>query len=296
MRNSQAIISARELAVLLDDPALRIFDCTTYLDRLPPGGNQPYHAIPGTETFRERHIPGASFLNLPEDFSDRSTHLHFMMPDVPQLEAAFGRHGIGPENRVVLYSIGTMMWATRVWWMLKSLGFDNATVLDGGLDKWQAEGHPVETGQSKRYPPATFKASRRLGLFVNSLDVRAAIGEAGCVTVNALSPASFQGLEPSAYGRPGRIPGSVSVPASSLVQDESKTFIQLDQAQTVFVAQGITPDKRVICYCGGGISATIGLFLLYQLGYTDLALYDGSMGEWAKDTALPIETDWPAGA
>jgi thiosulfate/3-mercaptopyruvate sulfurtransferase len=52
----------------------------------------------------------------------------------------------------------------------------------------------------------------------------------------------------------------------------------------------VTPDKRVICYCGGGISATIELFLLHQLGYDDLALYDGSMGEWAKDPDLPIET------
>ena len=54
--------------------------------------------------------------------------------------------------------------------------------------------------------------------------------------------------------------------------------------------QGITKDKRVVAYCGGGISATIDLFLLYRLGYDNLTLYDGSMGEWAKDTSLPIET------
>ena len=53
----------------------------------------------------------------------------------------------------------------------------------------------------------------------------------------------------------------------------------------------MTKDKKVICYCGGGISATIDLFLMHQLGYDNLTLYDGSMGEWAKDPALPIETD-----
>jgi thiosulfate/3-mercaptopyruvate sulfurtransferase len=46
----------------------------------------------------------------------------------------------------------------------------------------------------------------------------------------------------------------------------------------------------VVAYCGGGISATIDLFLLHRLGYDKLTLYDGSMGEWAKDASLPIET------
>ena len=73
--------------------------------------------------------------------------------------------------------------------------------------------------------------------------------------------------------------------------DEKKKFVALADAQTSFDAQGVGKDKRVICYCGGGISATIDLFLLHQLGYENLTLYDGSMGEWAKDPSVPIETD-----
>ncbi len=64
----------------------------------------------------------------------------------------------------------------------------------------------------------------------------------------------------------------------------------LGEAEAKFKAQGITKDMRVVAYCGGGISATIDLFVLHQLGYDNLTLYDGSMGEWAKDTSLPIET------
>jgi thiosulfate/3-mercaptopyruvate sulfurtransferase len=52
---------------------------------------------------------------------------------------------------------------------------------------------------------------------------------------------------------------------------------------------GAIRDRQVICYCGGGISATVDLFLLHQLGFDNLTLYDGSMGEWAKDSVLPIE-------
>jgi thiosulfate/3-mercaptopyruvate sulfurtransferase len=214
-----------------------------------------------------------------------------MMPATAQLEAAFGRHGLGEGARVVLYSIGSMMWATRFWWMLRSLGFDAAAVLDGGFDKWKAEGQPTESGPARGYPPAAFKARPRPGLFVDKRAVLSATREPNTVIVNAPGPQFHKGLEPSRYGRPGRVPGSVNVPAATLADPAQKAFTTLADAEAKFGAQGVTADKRVICYCGGGISATIDLFVLHQLGYDDLTLYDGSMGEWAKDSALPIETD-----
>jgi thiosulfate/3-mercaptopyruvate sulfurtransferase len=191
----------------------------------------------------------------------------------------------------VLYSIGSMMWATRFWWMLKSLGFDDAAVLDGGFDRWKAEGLPIESGRAKGYPQATFTAEPRPGFFAGSNAVAGALGDPSTVIVNALGPQFHKGLEPSRYGRPGRVPGSVNVPAASLVDPATKAFTTLADAQSKLTAQGVTQDRKVICYCGGGISATLDLFLLHQLGYDHLTLYDGSMGEWAKDSALPIETD-----
>jgi thiosulfate/3-mercaptopyruvate sulfurtransferase len=182
------------------------------------------------------------------------------------------------------------MWATRFWWMLRSLGFEGASVLDGGIDKWTAEGRDIETGLAGGYPPATFTARPRHGLFIGKHDVVAASGDRDTVIVNALGPQFHKGLEPSRYGRPGRIPGSVNVPAATLLDQQTKAFVPLAHAAEKFAAQGIEKDKRVIAYCGGGISATIDLFQLYRLGYDNLALYDGSMGEWAKDASLPIET------
>ena len=291
MRDPKALISTQELANALGQANFRIYDCTTYLEPTPQGSADPYIAVPGIRTFEEAHIPGADFLDLQGEFSDRTTRLRFMMPATGGLEEAFGRHGIGEGTRVVLYSLGNMMWATRFWWMLRSLGFDDAAVLDGGLDKWKAESRPVESGPSKGYPAARFKATPRAGLFVDKAQVSAALGDRGTVIVNALGPQFHQGLEPSRYGRPGRIPGSVNVPAAQLVDGKRKDFVPLTDAAAKFERQGIRKDKRVVCYCGGGISATIDLFLLHQLGYDQLTLYDGSMGEWAKDQALPIETD-----
>ena len=289
MAERGGLISTEELAGLLGQSDLRVFDCTTYLDYQPEGSPVPYVARPGTQSFEEGHIPGADFLDLQGEFSDQTTELRFMMPAVAQLEAAFGRHGVGNGSHVVLYSIGTAMWATRFWWMLQSLGFD-ASVLDGGFDKWKAEGRAIETGSAKGYPPATFTAKPKPGYFVDKREVLKASTNRSTVVVNALGPQFHKGLEPSRYGRAGRIPGSVNVPAATLVDAASKAFLSPDDAAPRFTAQGITKDKRVVAYCGGGISATIDLFQLHRLGYDNITLYDGSMGEWAKDESLPIET------
>jgi thiosulfate/3-mercaptopyruvate sulfurtransferase len=116
------LISTEELVQILHEPDLRIFDCTTRLDYQPPGSDIPYIAIPVLDTFEAAHIPGADFLDIQGEFSDQDTRLRFMMAGTAELEAAFRRHGVANDSRVVLYSLGSPMWATRFWWMLESLG------------------------------------------------------------------------------------------------------------------------------------------------------------------------------
>ena len=152
--------------------------------------------------------------------------------------------------------------------------------------------------RAARSRPGRQKAIRRRpsppnrGPAISSTSTRRckASSDRNTVVVNALNPQLHKGLEPSRYGRPGHIPGSVNVSAATLFDPETKTFVPLAEAETKFAAQGVTKDKRVVAYCGGGISATIDLFLLHRLGYDNLTLYDASMGEWAKDDSLPIET------
>src|ERR1700726_4326203 len=106
MSGRNGLISTAELASILDRPTLRLFDCTTYLEPAPAGSSVPYLAVPGRHTFEAGHIPGADFLDLQGEFSDENTELRFMMPAVAQLEAAFGRHGVGENSQGGLYSIG----------------------------------------------------------------------------------------------------------------------------------------------------------------------------------------------
>src|SRR5437764_2570490 len=113
MRDPNALISTEALARELGRADLRVYDCTTFLEPTPPDSDLPYLVVPGRQKFEEAHIPGADYLDLQGEFSDETTPLRFMMPPVKQLEAAFGRHGIGNDSRVVLYSAGSPMWATR---------------------------------------------------------------------------------------------------------------------------------------------------------------------------------------
>jgi thiosulfate/3-mercaptopyruvate sulfurtransferase len=281
-----AIVDTRWLADHLGDPGLRVFDCTTYL-LYETGTGRPYRIESGRGDYGKGHIPGSAFLDLQGELSDTSSRFNFTMPAAEDLAARFAAKGIGADSRVVLYSRKNMQWSTRVWWMLRAIGFDNAAILDGGFDKWSAEGRPTETTET-RYPAATLTAKPRPGLFIDKDSIKAAIGDAGACTINALAPDLHKGDNPR-YGRPGRIPGSVNVPVAEVVDATSLTFKPPAEVAARFADVGADPSKRILLYCGGGIAATLDAFLLHQLGYRDIAVYDASMSEWAKDEALPIE-------
>ncbi|WP_149536893.1 sulfurtransferase [Siccirubricoccus phaeus] len=283
----EAIVDTEWLAAHLGDPALRVFDCTTYL-RYETGTGRPYRVESGHADYLTGHIPGSAFLDLQGELSDTSAPTNFMMLPPEELAARFASKGIGDGARVVLYARKSPQWATRIWWMLRAIGFDNATVLDGGFDKWAAEGRPMETAET-RYAPAQLSARPRPGLFVGKAEMQAAIGDAAACSINALAPDLHRG-ENDRYGRPGRIPGSVNLPAAALTDSASLTFLPPEQVKQRFDAIGATPEKRILLYCGGGIAATLDAFLMHQLGYRNLAVYDASMSEWAKDSSLPMET------
>lgn len=282
------IVSTEWLARNLDDPTLRIFDCTTYLI-YETGTGRPYRVESGRADYEKAHIPGSALLDLQAELSDSSAKTNFMMLPFDELSRRFAARGIGDGARVVLYSRKATQWATRVWWMLRSVGFDNAAILDGGMDKWLAENRPVSS-TPQEYPAASLRARPRPELFVGKAEMRSAIGDAGTCSINALAPDLHSGAN-DRYGRPGRIPGSVNVPAANLQDKATLALLPPDQVASVFEKVGADKSKRILIYCGGGIAATLDAFLLHQLGYKDIAVYDASMSEWAKDPSLPIEVD-----
>lgn len=210
-----ALVSVDWLEHRLDDPNLRVFDCTTHLI-LDEGNSRPYRVVSGRTDFEAGHIPGSGHLDLQADFSVKESPYRFTLPPAEEVSKAFERHGIGDNTQVVLYSRKSLSWATRFWWMLRWLGFDSAAILDGGYDKWNTDGRPISTDPC-RYPSGNLSIKPRPEIFVDKNEVLAGIDDSNVCSINALAPELFAG-ESARYGRPGRIPGSVSVPAMSLMK------------------------------------------------------------------------------
>lgn len=283
------IVSTDWLADNIDDPDLRIFDSTVLLQL---GADGQYIMESGLATYEAGHIPGAAFVDLAKDLSDTSQRLGFMLPPADQFVDVMAGAGVGPKSRVVVYSTNMPAWATRLWWMFRVFGFDNVAVLDGGWAKWQAEGRQATT-DAPDHPPAKFIANYRPALVASKQDVLDAIGEDAACIINALPPAMHTG-EMAPYARKGRIADSINVPTASLDDPNTGTLKPVAELTQIFEKRGVLDRDPIITYCGGGIAATHDAFALALVGRPDVAVYDGSMSEWAADPDAPMEAGEPA--
>jgi thiosulfate/3-mercaptopyruvate sulfurtransferase len=276
------LLTSAALAKKLDNPNLRLFDAAVHLSPNPKGG---YQAVSGLATYLGAHIPGAAFLDQMASLSDASSPLGFTRLADDQLIQAFADAGISADSDVVIYSSGHTMWATRAWWLLHYCGHQRVAILDGGLQAWQRDGRHCLT-QSHQYAAATWESTTLPHRFVDQAEVVAAITDASICTVNALSPEVYAGTGKHHYGRRGHIPSSINVFYDSLL--DGARFRNSDEVRKALEAAGMLGDRKVIAYCGGGISATIDAFACLLLGKEEVAVYDGSMSEWVKDEALPL--------
>jgi thiosulfate/3-mercaptopyruvate sulfurtransferase len=281
------LIDAAALREELGDSRLRVIDSTAFLRREFVDG--PYTVESGRRSYGEAHIPRALFADIPGQLSDLASPFPFTLPRPEDFARAMGELGVGESTRVVAYAQESPIWATRLWWLLRYFGFDEVRVLDGGLTAWREAGYEVSSApvQAER---VSFVARARPELLATKGDVVAAVGGDPACLVNALTPQAFLGLGPGAYSRPGRIPGSVSMPAQQLLDPATWRFRPSGElAQVLSDLVEVESSVPVIAYCGGGISATVDVFALSMLGCNDVRLYDGSLTEWSADPNLALK-------
>lgn len=279
-----SLVDVAWLQAHLDDPDLRILDCTVAFE-LGEGGKLTFFS--GRAEWESEHIPGSAFADILSDLSDTASPYQFTLPSASSFARAIARLGVGAGTRVVLYDTTYTMWATRVWWMLHAFGFEDAAVLDGGLTAWKAAGAAV-ADDAPEIAPASFKAALRDGWFVDKHDVRAAVDDSTstCI-IDALMPDMYSGAH-KPYSRAGHIPGAINVPAVGVVDPDTRLFIDEGELRQRFAPALNDPGQSVITYCGGGIAATADAFLLRRLGKDNVAVYDGSMAQWTADEAMPL--------
>jgi thiosulfate/3-mercaptopyruvate sulfurtransferase len=280
------LIDTQTLASRLGEDDVVIVDCSVVLHR--PEGGGPYRVEAQGDAYRDAHIPGACFADLVSVFADPSARFPFAIPVPDDFASAASAIGIGEGVTVVVYSQASPMWATRMWWLLRYHGFDDVLILDGGLTTWLAEGLPVESGDGPLPKPRPFTVTLRPELLATQADVQASLGDGQTCLVNALTPEAFRGDGVTSYSRPGRIPGSESVPAGSLVNPQTWRYQPIESLRNV-LARYLEADTAPVFYCGGGISATVDIFAMALLGRDDVRLYDGSLTEWSANPDLPLE-------
>ncbi|WP_043670984.1 sulfurtransferase [Streptomyces xylophagus] len=276
------------LAARLDDPRLVVLDATALLPS--PREDGDHRSASGHGTWAERHVPGSRHADLTGDLSDHDAPYHFAVPSPEALAAALARLGVGEGSEVVSYDSGGGIWAARLWWMLRAIGVP-AAVLDGGLEAWEAAGRPLasgdDTGPVAAVSPLTPVV--RPDLWSGIDDVAAVSrGERPGTLVCALPPGGYDGSAPTRYSRRGHIPGSRSLPGRGLLDETGRVLPSDELAARIGVVLD-TDDSPVVLYCGGGISAAGAALALTLLGRTDVSLYDGSLEEWSKDPARPLE-------
>lgn len=280
------LVDAEWLARHLDDPRVRVLDATTHLP--PKPDLSLYDVVPGIKDFELAHIPGAGFVDIEHDVSQAHPLLHFMLPDAERFARAMSDQGVSDDSFVVAYATANHWWATRLWWMLRVFGHDNVAVLDGGFQKWKAEGRPMESGPARRPKTGRFtpRAARK-EMIASRDDVLAAIGNKQVCTVNALRAEQHQGRGGVHYGRRGHIKGSISIPSLDHLNADN-TFKSVAELRDLFAPALNAP--QVVAYCGGGIAATSAALALEMLGHRNVRVYDASLTEWAADPSLPMET------
>ncbi|MFZ0625543.1 MAG: sulfurtransferase [Acidimicrobiia bacterium] len=262
---SRPTISVEELRLGLDELAL--FDLRWSL-------TDPAHGI---ASYREEHIPGAVFVDLDNDLSAPHGDGRHPLPSAPDFTKTLGRLGITPDDEVVVYDDVGGAVAARMWWMLRSIGHDHVSLLDGGMRAWRESGLDVETSDvlptPTTYPPA---ATFRWVLGHDQLAHR--------TIVDVRAPERYRGDREPVDPKAGHIPGALNLPMAGNLGEDGR-FLSEGQLNARFAS---LPDD-VVFSCGSGVNACHSALAMNLAGRPMPDVYIGSFSDWSRRD-LPVKT------
>lgn len=277
--HSRFVVSADWLQERLGKPGLSIVDASWYL----PQQNRDPH-----EEYEAAHIPGAVFFDQ-DAVVDALSDLPHALPGAREFERHVNAMGITDADTIIVYDGPGVFSAPRVWWMFRVMGAKEVYLLDGGFDRWKAEGRPV-TAELTKVAPSVFKAELDETRLASLSQMRKIVEGRGSQIADARPAGRFAGtdLEPRPNMRSGHMPGARNVPATALSREGR--LLPLDELRQVFDNAGIDLDRPVVTSCGSGVTAAVVTLALESLGHGENRLYDGSWSEWGGRDDTPVET------
>lgn len=283
MAISVPLMTGGELAARLRDKDVLVCDCRFAGDA--EGSRAQY--LGG-------HLPGAIYVYWLEDLSAADTTVTTFLPNAEQAADRLGRLGIIGETSVVAYSDGGNLYASRLWHVLAHYGHDRVALLDGGIEKWQAEGRPLEHGAVSP-SPARFEPRESSWMRgIDAAEIYERLDDPLVRLVDVRGPAEFSGEQRRA-ARGGHIPGAVLWPWEENLRPDG-TLRAPAEIRARAQAAGLSPEQELVTYCQGGVRAAHAALALRIAGYPRVRIYDGSWAEWGNSPALPVHRDVAAAA
>lgn len=240
------------------------------------------------------HIPGAVKVDWHADLNDATVRDYL---DPEQFAALMSQKGISPESTVVFYGDNFNWWAAYALWVFSLFGHADLRLLDGGRQKWVAEGRPMTTDATVRptsdYPVPTRDDSVIRAFIQDAIDQ----SRAGKPLVDVRSPEEYRGERMHMPDYPnegalrgGHIPGARSVPWKRAANEDG-TFKSADELAAIYLEeQGLSKDQEVVAYCRIGERSSHTWFVLtHLLGFDNVRNYDGSWTEYGNAVRVPIE-------
>lgn len=244
----------------------------------------------GREAYAAAHIPGAIFMSIDDDLSAKKTGKNGRHP-LPSPEAfarTLGETGIGNTSKIVVYDQGSSMFVGRLWWMLKWLGHNDVSVLDGGFAQWQKDARAVESTPNTR-AATSFIANPRETMRMSASETLAAIADPTRRILDARAAERFRGEVEPVDPVAGHIPGAMNRPFSLNLRDGVFKSSEALREEFEALLAGRAPEA-IIHQCGSGVSAISNLIAMEHAGLSGSKLYAGSWSEWCADPARPIAT------
>ena len=278
---STTLVSATTLHQHINDPKWVIVDC-----RFSLANNDS-----GSYAYRHGHLPHARYAHLNNDLSSAITGFtgRHPLPDFTLLAKKLGAWGISNNSQVVAYDDAGGAFAGRLWWLLRSMGHDNVTVLNGGIRHWQRQGLALTT-TLPTIQPTTFRPYLNPSRWLNALQVQNHLARKTICLIDARTPERYRGEQEPIDPVAGHIPGALNR-AFQLNLDHQGLFLSAGSLSKQFKQLiGARTPEQVVHYCGSGVTACHNLLAMEYAGLSGSKLYAGSWSDWIRNKNRGIAT------